>query len=70
MMSRRITIYMRKKGWGTLTAEWNFEELTVCQSFLLQLGRRADENGSFLQTRLAGITRWLESQSEVEVSPG
>ena len=66
MMSRRITIYMRKR----LGYVDGGMELTVCQSFLLQLGRRADENGSFLQTRLAGIARWLEFQSEVEVSPG
>ena len=44
------------------------QKLTVCRIFLLQLGSRAGENATVLQTQLAGKAHSLVSQSEVAVS--
>jgi hypothetical protein len=46
------------------------KELTLCRILLLQLEGRAGENGKLQQTQLAGIARWLGSQSEEAVSLG
>ena len=49
---------------------YRMEELTLCRLFQLLLGRRAGENGSILQTQLAGRAHWLRPQLEVRVSLG
>ena len=46
------------------------EELTVSPLLLLKLGWRVGENGSLLQTQLAGRAHWLESQWEEAVCLG
>ena len=58
-----------QKG-GYFDVIYRMEKLTLSLLFLLQLGRRAGENGRLLQTQLAGRARWPQSQSEVTVFLG
>ena len=49
---------------------YKMEELTSCLLFQLQLDMRAGENGSALQTQLAGRAHSLAAQSELAASLG